>query len=37
MSDTEGKGHPPYTLIVQDDGNVVLYAAGNKAIFGTGT
>ena len=36
-SATFNKGRGPYRLIMQDDGNLVIYDADNKATWATGT
>lgn len=36
-SSTAGKGSPPYKLIMQKDGNLVIYDKSNKAIWASNT
>jgi hypothetical protein len=36
-SKTYNKGVPPRRVVMQDDGNLVLYAGNNKATWATGT
>ena len=37
LSNSKGKGTPPYKLTMQDDGNLVLYDSTNTATWATGT
>lgn len=36
-SKSGGKGHGPYRLVMQDDGNLVIYDSHNKATWASGT
>lgn len=36
-SGTAGRGVPPFRLVVQDDGNVVLFDGADAALWGTNT
>jgi hypothetical protein len=37
MSATAGQGAAPYRLVVQDDGNVVIFDAASTALWATNT
>lgn len=36
-SGTAGRGVPPFRLVVQDDGNVMLFDGADAALWGTNT